>query len=264
MRLPAAAGLPPPTAGEAHEPAATAPSADGALPPRAVGEPLEATPAEPAAAMLWGDGVGDAPLPAAPSVGRGRAALGPGQVAEGAQVDVIAASPAWPWPQALHSHAAPLLFVVNALLEDGLYPDFTRPRDPGLPVPMWALLAALAAAWRLPPDPLLALLAERGVGALPLDMPAAPGVAAAPWPQWLAAYARGLRRRLSRRLGRRPSALAGALVLARPAQLWLSEAEWVAEFDLAGHDVAWRLAGLDRDPGWLPASGCSLRFVFDS
>jgi hypothetical protein len=109
------------------------------------------------------------------------------------------------------------------------------------------------------------VLAERGAAAPPpVDMPGAPGVMAAPWPQWLAAYARGLRRRLSRRLGRRSWAFARALVLPRPAQLWLSEAEWVAEFDLASHDVAWRLAGLDRDPGWLPASGCSLRFVFHS
>ena len=34
------------------------------------------------------------------------------------------------------------------------------------------------------------------------------------------------------------------------------------EFDLDTLDVAWRLAGLDRDPGWLPSAGCSLRFFF--
>jgi hypothetical protein len=169
----------------------------------------------------------------------------------------------WPWPQAVLSHQAPLLFVVNALLEDGLYPDFTRPRDPGLPVPLWAMLAALALAWRLPPDALCSALQQRGSGwTAPDVMPAAPGVPAGPWPQWLAAYARSLRRRLCRRLGLRPAAWPHALTLARPARLWLSEAEWVVEFDLGAHDVAWRLAGLDRDPGWLPSAGCSLRFVF--
>ncbi|MFG6464840.1 hypothetical protein ACG04Q_24925 [Roseateles sp. DXS20W] len=169
----------------------------------------------------------------------------------------------WPWPQALASHQAPLLFIVNALLEDGLYPDFTRPLDPGLPVPPWALLAALARAWRLPGDPLQAALQQRCPGwAPPRDMPAAPGAPAGPWPAWLAAYARALRRRLCRRLGCRPAAWPQALTLARPARLWLSEAEWVAEFSLDSHDVAWRLAGLDRDPGWLPAAGCSLRFEF--
>jgi hypothetical protein len=93
-------------------------------------------------------------------------------------------------------------------------------------------------------------------------MPAAPGAPAGPWGQWLPAYARSLRRRLCRRLGLRPAAWPQALILARPARLWLSEAEWVVEFDLNTHDVAWRLAGLDRDPGWLPSAGCGLRFIF--
>ncbi|MFG6428536.1 hypothetical protein [Roseateles sp. LYH14W] len=176
----------------------------------------------------------------------------------------ITSSPAaWPWPQAVLSRQAPLLFVVNALLEDSLYPDFTRPRDPGLPVPLWALLAALACAWRLPADGLQAALQQRCPDwTAPEAMPAAPGAPAGTWPEWLAAYARSLRRRLCRRLGLRPAALPQALTLARPARLWLSEGEWVAEFDLDVHDVSWRLAGLDRDPGWLPASGCTLRFTF--
>jgi hypothetical protein len=104
---------------------------------------------------------------------------------------------AWPWPQALLSRQAPLLFLANALLEDGLYPDFTRPRDPGLPVPLWTLLAELARAWRLPDDPLQAALRERSPDwRVPDAMPAAPGTLAGPWPDWLAAYARSLRRRL--------------------------------------------------------------------
>ncbi len=178
-------------------------------------------------------------------------------------VEPGAADVAWPWPQALLSRQAPLLFIVNALLEDGLYPDFTRPRDPGLPVPLWALLAALAQAWWLPGDPLHAALAERGGDwVAPACMPDAPGASAGPWAQWLPAYARSLRRRLCRRLGLRAAQWPRALTLAHPARLWLSEAEWVAEFDLAGHDVTWRLAGLDRDPGWLPSTGCSLRFQF--
>lgn len=170
---------------------------------------------------------------------------------------------AWPWPQALLSRQAPLLFVVNALLEDGLYPDFTRPRDPGLPAPLWALLLALAEAWRLPADALQDAMRQRCPDwVAPAVMPAAPGVAAGPWADWLPAFARSLRRRLCRRLGLRVAAWPRALTLARPARLWLSEAEWVAEFDLGAHDVAWRLAGLDRDPGWLPSTGISLRFVF--
>lgn len=169
----------------------------------------------------------------------------------------------WPSPQRLATRLAPLLFVANALLEDGLYPDFTRPRDAGLPVPLGLLLAALAQAWRLPADPLPAALAALAQpGPVPAAMPAVPGVPAQPWPGWLAAYARLLRRRLCRRLGLRHADWPRALVLARPATLWWSTADWVVTFDLAAHDLAWRLAGLDRDPGWLPTAGIRLRFTF--
>lgn len=179
------------------------------------------------------------------------------------QPDSPAMASAWPWPQALPTRLAPLLFVVNALLEDGLYPDFTRPLDPGLPVPLGTLLAGLAQAWRLPADPLHQALAALAPQApLPAAMPAVPGVPAQPWPGWLAGYARLLRRRLCRRLGRCHADWPRVLVLAHPAPLWLSAADWVVTFDLASHDLAWRLAGLDRDPGWLPAAGIRLRFTF--
>lgn len=179
------------------------------------------------------------------------------------QPDGAAMASAWPWPEALPTRLAPLLFVVNVLLEDGLYPDFTRPLDPGLPVPLGTLLAALAQAWRLPADPLPdALAALAPAGPLPEFMPALPGVPAQPWPGWLAACARLLRRRLCRRLGLRHADWPRVLVLARPATLWRSTADWVVTFDLAAHDLAWRLAGLDRDPGWLPAAGMRLRFTF--
>jgi hypothetical protein len=32
--------------------------------------------------------------------------------------------------------------------------------------------------------------------------------------------------------------------------------------DLAGLPLPVRLAGLDRDPGWIPAAGCDVRFQF--
>jgi hypothetical protein len=153
---------------------------------------------------------------------------------------------------ALPSHRAPLLFVVNLLLEEGLYPDFTRPLDAGLPVPLWALLPALARAWRLPPDPLTSALANRAPDWSPPE----------DFEAWLAVFARKLRRRLCQRLHWRVSHLAPGLTLSEPARVWLSEAEIVAQFPLDSHDIAWRLAGLDRDPGWLPSAGCSLRFEF--
>ncbi|RTL46553.1 MAG: hypothetical protein EKK53_03605 [Burkholderiales bacterium] len=177
-----------------------------------------------------------------------------------------AAPPVWPWPEAQVSHQGALLFLVNVLLEDGLYPDFTRPLDPGLPVPIAALLAALAQAWRLPPDPLQVLLVAQAGGWQPAPamgaMPAAPGVAPGSWSRWLPAYARRLRQRLCRRLGLAPRQWRAALHRERPCRVWVSVAAWEVVFDLADHDVAWRLAGLDRDPGWLPSADLNLRFSF--
>jgi hypothetical protein len=34
------------------------------------------------------------------------------------------------------------------------------------------------------------------------------------------------------------------------------------QFPLAGHPLPLRIAGLDRDPGWLPAAGLAIRFHF--
>jgi hypothetical protein len=34
-------------------------------------------------------------------------------------------------------------------------------------------------------------------------------------------------------------------------------------FALALHPLEVRMAGLDRDPGWIPAAGADLRFVYE-
>ena len=84
--------------------------------------------------------------------------------------------------------------------------------------------------------------------------------------RWLTLYGVGLRQRLAQRLGLGRAAFASALrpvAQERPARIWVSPAEVVAVFDLEHHPVAWRLAGLDRDPGFLPSAACSLRFIFE-
>ncbi|WP_028310503.1 hypothetical protein [Derxia gummosa] len=85
--------------------------------------------------------------PAATPVPRSRASL---DAQAAALTGPTAAAPEPPPAHALD--AAPrvvltrhgrLLFLVNLLLGDGLYPDFTRPLDPGFPLPIWRLLALL-------------------------------------------------------------------------------------------------------------------------
>ena len=229
-----------------------------------------------------------------------------------------------PPPAAFVTEFAGVFFVVNVLLALGLYPDFTRPRDPGLaPSPFWLLdrLAErlLGGAYRR--DPLHRWLA--GVG-LPGRLPAA-------WeadPRWLAGLPpavhglRGSRARTilwdsrgfalvdepgvapgrrrarirryaacgprielppqpRRRLPRDPDArwiaclaefVAVRLALAGdglgpdslrlPGSVTVDEERVEVRFDLDRLPIAIRLAGLDRDPGWLPAEGRSLVFKF--
>lgn len=187
----------------------------------------------------------------------------------------------WPQPQMLLSRQARVLMLVNCLLGDGIYPDFTRPRDPGFPLPIWSLLPLLAEALIGPAaraDPLWPCLSQRGQ-ALPRRALAA---LADDWPlpvqslrarrlrhagrhslqRWVAGYAELLRGRLQTVLGL-PRAGIGQALQGPPARLWLSAAEIVVEFALDAHPVEWRLTGLDRDPGYLPSAGCSLRFRFD-
>lgn len=203
---------------------------------------------------------------------------------------------AWPLastPQAVASGYGRLLFLVNVLIDDGLYPDFTRPGERGFPVPIWRLLALLGSALTGPAlrnDALWGLL-DRLADELPIGddcafdrvwpIPIAPSCRhyrppseAHPWrlrraprhgfARWLARYQLSLRARLARALAVTP-ALVGSAFVQREGQslLWVSAAEIVVVQALDEHPVEWRLAGLDRDPGYLPSAGRKLRFVFE-
>lgn len=221
-------------------------------------------------------------------------------------------------PQAVFATAfGGLFFLVNAFLAMGLYPDFTRPLDPALPLPPLALVDRLGLHWfggRYRRDALHSWIALRGpqrplpgrwrVESKWLDpfpggrawhdgstlwhsagFPLANRSASAP--------ARRLARTLGVRLGSgtpgRSGARAGhdpdwldclALFLAArfrraapddaltpaafaiPARAIIDETRLDLHFALAALPIALRLAGLDRDPGWLPSEGRDLRFHF--
>lgn len=205
-------------------------------------------------------------------------------------------------PIPVRSGHARLFFLVNLLLGDGLYPDFTQPATAGFPVPIWRLLALLGSGLAGPAlrdDPLWPLL-NRLADELPpgedcaflRDWPIPPaspprhgtprgdrsGLATVPperrphtlrharpqgFARWLAAYRHSLRQRLAAALDLPPALLGRAFVQEESAALiWVSAAEIVVVQPLDEHPVAWRLAGLDRDPGFLPSAGRSLRFIF--
>jgi hypothetical protein len=59
-----------------------------------------------------------------------------------------------------------------------------------------------------------------------------------------------------------PGRLADVL-LRHPARVFLSGAAVDVVFSLADLPIAVRIAGLDRDPGWIPAAGRDVRFGFE-
>jgi hypothetical protein len=137
----------------------------------------------------------------------------------------------------------------------GLFPDFTAPADPGSEPGVWGWLAATAAHLAgHRPDPLWALLAE-----LDAESPAPPG--ARPIRGGLRADAQATARHLARALGTRPRA-AGRRVLTRAADVHVAAGRLDVIFSLEDIDVAMRVAGLDRDPGWLPTAHTHLRLHY--
>jgi hypothetical protein len=145
-----------------------------------------------------------------------------------------------------------LLFLLNAALQLSLYGDFTQPRHPGLDCPPWRFLLLAGRAWCGPGfrrDPLYGWLLRRAAGArqpVPLHL----------WP--------ALHARLVLALSDGPSPRrALRAMLGLPAKLQDAGERLDLFFALAELPLAVRLSGLDRDPGWIPAAGCDVRFHFD-
>ena len=193
-----------------------------------------------------------------------------------------------------------IAFVLNALIAMQLYGDFTRPLAvPEAPSP-FDLLALLGRRWfgaRFRRDPIDALLAELA-GREPAEpirfeppLWRVPDAWLSPWPVKAAAsgwHPAGFpvdQASFDRRLPRRPrerwiaslalyleARLALALDIPLRAALRLTcsqnasvtcESDRVTlAFALATHPLALRTAGLDRDPGYLPAARRDVRFVF--
>ena len=80
------------------------------------------------------------------------------------------------------------------------------------------------------------------------------------WLGWLVSYARP---RLCHALGERDPARVAGLLCRHDARIEVSPARLEAVFDLAAHPLAIRLAGLDRDPGWIPAVGRAVAFHYE-
>jgi len=81
--------------------------------------------------------------------------------------------------------------------------------------------------------------------------------------RWIRCIADYLRARLARSLGLEPGLDLKRMLFERLARVEVSPARLNVFFSLADLPIEIRLAGLDRDPGWVPSSGRAIAFHYD-
>ena len=81
------------------------------------------------------------------------------------------------------------------------------------------------------------------------------------WSGWFDQLIPPLQRRLSAALVV-PARDAGPLLCRQTAQIRVAAPRLEARFSLDQHPIKIRQAGLDRDPGWIPAAEIDVRFIF--
>lgn len=171
-------------------------------------------------------------------------------------------------------------YLVNVGILLGLYGDFTRPAEPGIDLPIFDWVARVARGlWPEAPaeDALWPLLQRLAWGSEEPEIQALP-----PLPEWrvrpewppraadeapdpsLEAWLARLLPALGERLARAMPELPPARWLAQPGLVLLSSARVEVIFSLDTHPIELRIAGLDRDPGWVPAAGHTLLFRYQT
>jgi len=154
-----------------------------------------------------------------------------------------------PDPIALKTEFGGLLFVLDALLALEWIPDFTRPLDRGIGVAPLEYLLRLGRhrfGKRFAKDALHGWMAGQ----------IEPDHAMGPPPRL-----DELEARIAVSMGLRPRRAMHRLCH-RPARMRISSGRVDVDFRLAEHPLEIRMAGLDRDPGWIPTAGWDFRFHF--
>ncbi len=179
-----------------------------------------------------------------------------------------------------------LFYLLNLAVFLGIYNDFTRPADPGWLFSPWDLLALLGDRWigaELHSDPLwptLERLAGRKPGEWTAELVLASFTPPEGWrshlnlphshnlppesPAWLDSLASIMLWRLSQAFGKAMDTGQVGLELVQPARVWTSSTRLDVHFRLVDHPLELRLAGLDRDLGWLPAAGRSIYYHYET
>ena len=205
-----------------------------------------------------------------------------------------------PRDAAIQTDFGGLFFLLNALIALDIYGDFTRPlailrapapfdllallgrrwfgrrfqddpirpflaalagRDPSTPLrftpPPWHIPDAWLAPW--PPAP--ADLAWHPAGFPFTTAVSDTRLPRTPGPRWIAALALYLQARLARALDA-DGRTAVRLTCRQHASVTCTGDSVTLTFALADHPLALRFAGLDRDPGYIPAARREVAFVF--
>jgi len=154
-----------------------------------------------------------------------------------------------------------IFYLLNAWLTMGLYADFTAPRGANLALSPWDLLALVGRAWFGEPfvlDPIWSTLANLAVRA-PEDEPARDFEMP---DDWLDCHLETLNARLQLALGVERSSEIPGIVCRHHASIEVTASCVHVRLALCDLPLDVRVAGLDRDPGWIPAAGRAVVFHF--
>ena len=144
----------------------------------------------------------------------------------------------------------------------GMYGDFTAPRANNLALSPWDWLALIGREWfgdGFTSDAAWMALADLAVRApddepdRDFDRPAG----------WLDEHLGTLHARLRLALGADESFDLPAIVCCHRAQIEITPSRVDVHLALCDLPLDLRIAGLDRDPGWIPAAGRSVAFHFE-
>jgi hypothetical protein len=179
----------------------------------------------------------------------------------------VAPSPPADAPDQIHTEWGGSFYLVNVAIALGVYGDFTTPARPGLALPLWDYLALIAGRMignAFAADPLSTLFAK--LSGRNREEP--PGAYFEPergelLADWVKRNCREIDQRLAAALAIDDPEVLHALVLNHIARVETGALRLDVHFSLATHPIELRMAGLDRDPGWVPAGGRSIYFHYE-
>ncbi len=165
----------------------------------------------------------------------------------------------------IQSEFGGICYFINLGLYLNFYGDFTTPLQPGIDLPIWdfvALIAQQIIGEEVTGDPvwsLLAQLAGRAADESPgahFDPPGHQSLQV-----WLTELMSTVRPRLRLALGTEDKEM--PQLFTRRAHIRVTHTQFDAFFSLDELPIEIRMAGLDRDPGWVPAAGRYIYFHYD-